>query len=154
MTLLRKLLICLLPIPLLLVCGLVCVHFRWRPGPVSGMVFSCLTLLVWRVVCAKQGIAAPRVGSPHGLLLGVAIGAVLAICSVAAMGMAGQYPLEIHPPSRFTLLHWPTQQVAAACLEETFVRGGAVHFLASLFGPGWAYLGGSVPFALIHFWTG
>ncbi len=29
-----------------------------------------------------------------------------------------------------------------------------MHFLASFFGPGWGYLGGSVPFALMHFCTG
>jgi membrane protease YdiL (CAAX protease family) len=154
MSFLRKLVISLLPAPLLVAAGLICIRFHWRPGPVSSILLSCLAFLAWRLASARQGIPGPRLGSPLGLLLGVGIGAVLTICSIIAMGVVGGYPFELHPPSDFTLLHWPAQQVQAACLEETFVRGGSVHFLASFFGSGWAYLGGSVPFALMHFWSG
>jgi len=123
-------------------------------GPLWGIVLSCLTLLAWRLLSAWQGIAGPRLGSPFGLLLGVGIGAILTVCSVIAMGVVGGYPVELHPPSRFMLLNWPAQQVRAACLEETFVRGGTVHFLTSFFGPGWGYFCGSVPWALMHFCNG
>ncbi len=92
-------------------------------------------------------------GSPLGLLLGLGIGTLLMILSVAAMGIIQGYPFAMHSPSGFTLLQWPRQQIRPACLEETFIRGGTVHFLASFFGLGWAYLGSSVPFALIHFLT-
>ena len=153
MKLLRKLGISLLPFPLM---GLVLLAAPLGPvwGPPGSIVLSCLAFLAWRLLSHRQGIAGPRLGSPFGLLLGVGIGAILTICSVIAMGIVAGYPLEFHPPSRFMLLYWPAQQVRAACLEETFVRGGTVHFLASFFGPAWGYLGGSVPFALLHFCNG
>ncbi len=66
------------------------------------------------------------------------------------MGVVGAYPVEFRPPSTEMLLRWLAQQTQPACIEETFMRGGTVYFLASFFGPGWAYLGGSVPFGLIH----
>ena len=97
-----------------------------------------LGISAWRLIGRWQGIAGPRLGSPFGLLLGMALGAILTVCSVIAMGIVAGYPFEFHPPSRFMLLHWPAQQVRAACLEETFVRGGTVHFSGELF---WTRLG-------------
>ncbi len=155
MRLLCKLVISILPFPLMGLIDLGLLRFKiYGPvwGPVLSILLSCLAFLAWRLLSTRQGIAGPRTGSPFGLLVGVALGAILAICSVVAMGVVGGYPVELHPPSRFMLLYWPAQQVHAACLEETFFRGGTVHFLAGFFGPGWAYLGGSVPFALMHFW--
>jgi len=70
------------------------------------------------------------------------------------MGVVGRYPVEFHPLSPDMLLVKLSSQTRPACLEETFMRGGTVHFLAGFFGPGWAYLGGSIPFALMHFCYG
>lgn len=148
MRILCRLVLCVLPYPLI---GFL-FYLIGPAGPVRAVLLSCLTFLVWQRLSAWQGIAGPRLGSPWGLLLGLGIGTALTVCCVIAMGFVEGYSFSIHQPSRFTLLRWPVQQIPAACMEETFTRGGTVHFLASFFGPGWAYLGGSVPFALIHFW--
>ena len=66
------------------------------------------------------------------------------------MGVVRACPFEFHPLSTDALLGSLAHHTRPACIEETFVRGGTVHFLASFFGLGWAYLGGSVLFALMH----
>ena len=140
MKFLCKLVVSILPFPLV---GLV---FLKAPfGLVWSVGLSCLAFLAWWLLGSWLGIARPRLGSPLGLLFGVGIGAVLVVSSFAAIGVAKGYPVEFQPPAKFWLVQWPIQQLRPACLEETFMRAGTVHFLASFFGPGWGYLGGSLP---------
>ena len=148
MRLLCRLVICVLPFPLAAL-----VLLKAPGGPVWSVVFSCLAFLIWRLLSLWQGVAGPRIGSPLGLLLGLGIGIILTVCAVIAMGVVGGYPVAFHPVSSDMLLVKLASQVRPACIEETFTRAGTVHFLASFFGPGWGYLGGSVPFALMHFWN-
>lgn len=149
MRFLCRLVLSILPFPLV---GLVCL--KTPSGPVWSMGFSCLAFLAWCLLSRWQGIAGPRLGSPFALLHGVGIGVLLTIASVIALGIVEGYPIGFDPPSADMLCHRMVSSIRPACVEETFMRGGTVHFVAGFFGPGWAYLGGSAPFALIHFWNG
>lgn len=142
-----RLAISILPIPLFFLAMLV---LKGPARPLLSIVLSCLAFLAWWLLSSWQGIARPRVGSPLGLLLGVALGAMLTIGSVAAMGVVGAYPFDFQPFPADALVGSMKHHIRPACVEETFVRAGTVHFLASFFGAGWGYLGGSIPFGVMH----
>lgn len=144
MKFLCKLIISLLPFPLAILVLVKAPH-----GWVWSIAISCLAFFVWQRLSAWQGIAGPRLGSPLGLLRGVCIGIALTLCAIIARDIAGGYPLKFHPCS----LNLPARlasEARPACIEETFLRGGNVHFLAGFFGTGWGYLGGSILFGLGH----